>query len=420
VTANPPGKAPSIKAGDTLREFPAQLKMSSSPKILRPKPRRPFENSSTSTPQQPSSPLLSPSHPDETPSRTHSILNLTSSTLLGIYSSTGYETDRDFEQPSTPWGTGAETPRTPPLSAPVRRMSAAPPLHRPSTVSVVLALGLRGILLFGIGLGYGVLVRHLHDERQLAPFQVEGIIKPRNDIGYLLFWGIAGVALGSLLPWVDTLFAVPDLDTPVFEKRGQKSSSSGSEDEGGSDAGIWGADWTPVVRSVGAFVGIAYAIVRLSTPSIFHANTLQRKLPWASTMQASLTLALVNPALWYLIDRSKPGFVLSTAVGATGTALLLVANPDMMPSPAASTSNPRNNTVQHTRLTNGSLGYISRESIEGGIWILSVLFCSCVCFGNIGRRLALSGTGPRKPIPASVLKSNGSLKSSSAAGTRRR
>lgn len=44
----------------------------------------------------------------------------------------------------------------------------------------------------------------------------------------------------------------------------------------------------------------------------------------------------------------------------------------------------------------GGLGsYVSRESLEGGIWILSVLFCSCVCFGNVGRRLALSG-GPKE------------------------
>jgi hypothetical protein len=104
-----------------------------------------------------------------------------------------------------------------------------------------------------MGMGYGLLVRHLHDDRRLAPFQVEGIIKPRDDAGYLLFWGIAGVALGSLLPWVDTLFAVPELDTSVFEKK--------KEEEEESEGGIWGADWTPVVRSVGAFVGIAYAIV---------------------------------------------------------------------------------------------------------------------------------------------------------------
>jgi hypothetical protein len=46
----------------------------------------------------------------------------------------------------------------------------------------------------------------------------------------------------------------------------------------------------------------------------------------------------------------------------------------------------------------GGLGqYVSRESIEGGIWILSVLFCSCVCFGNVGRRLALSA-GPKDRV----------------------
>ena len=113
-------------------------------------------------------------------------------------------------------------------------------------------------------------------------------------------------------------------------------------------------------------------------------------------MQASLTLALVNPVLWYIIDRSKPGFILSVSVGATGTAVLLASNPDMMPSPAS----PRNSTIEHHGIFDESMGplgaYVSRESIEGGIWILSVLFCSCVCFGNIGRRLALSGSGVRK------------------------
>jgi hypothetical protein len=26
---------------------------------------------------------------------------------------------------------------------------------------------------------------------------------------------------------------------------------------------------------------------------------------------------------------------------------------------------------------------------EGAVWIMSVLFCACLCFGNVGRRLAL-------------------------------
>jgi len=107
------------------------------------------------------------------------------------------------------------------------------------------------------------LVRHLHDDQQLAPFQVEGIIKPSNDWRYLVFWGVAGVALGSLLPWVDTLFSPAPKE--AVEEYGNKGTSSpkkivGPDEELDSNS-VLGADWTPVVRSVGGFVGIAYAIV---------------------------------------------------------------------------------------------------------------------------------------------------------------
>jgi hypothetical protein len=75
-----------------------------------------------------------------------------------------------------------------------------------------------------------------------------------------VFWGIAGVSLGSLLPWVDTLFATDKMDTLV------KTSVEEEDTVEGESSGIFGADWTPVVRSVGAFVGIAYAIVSSSHP----------------------------------------------------------------------------------------------------------------------------------------------------------
>lgn len=227
-------------------------------------------------------------------------------------------------------------------------------------------------------MGYGLLVRHLHDDRQLAPFQVEGIIKPRGGWGYLVLWGVAGVSLGSLLPWFDTLFFDEDMKDSSNDSKnrrngevtGPKSPVGGILGGNGGDS-LWSADWTPVVRSVGAFVGIAFAI---------------RKVPWASSLQASLTLALVNPALWYLIDRSKPGFLLSTTISTTGTALLLASNPNILPSPASS---PSNGTIWEQGIGMGK--GVGREGVEGAVWILSVLFCSCVCFGNIGRRLALSG-----------------------------
>lgn len=121
---------------------------------------------------------------------------------------------------------------------------------------------------------------------------------------------------------------------------------------------------------------------------------MQRKLPWQSTLQVSLTLALVNPVLWYLIDRSKPGFFLSSFVGITGTAILLGLSPEMMPSPPSPSP-----LVGSTNLSIGSLlrsnGLIRGESIWVWTWIASVLFCSSVCFGNLGRRLALGDPGKR-------------------------
>jgi hypothetical protein len=118
---------------------------------------------------------------------------------------------------------------------------------------------------------YGLLVRHLHDERQMAPFQVEGIIKPRNNWGYLVFWGVAGVALGSLLPWVDTLWEE--------NLNGQSDRTPSKKAVEEKEAGA-GADWTPVVRSVGAFVGIAFAIVRLSfIHSLRHTDNSTEKAP---------------------------------------------------------------------------------------------------------------------------------------------
>ena len=118
---------------------------------------------------------------------------------------------------------------------------------------------------------------------------------------------------------------------------------------------------------------------------------LQRKLPWQSNSQVSLTLALVNPVLWYLVDRSKPGFILSMLVGLAGTAIAFGVNPEIVPSPAA--PSPRAGMVSNHSYEHGIYdGLISNESIGVGTWIASVLFCSSVCFGNIGRRLAL-GTG---------------------------
>jgi len=105
---------------------------------------------------------------------------------------------------------------------------------------------------------------------------------------------------------------------------------------------------------------------------------LQRRLPWQSTLQVSVSLSLVNPFLWYLIDRTRVGFWLSAAVGIAGTAFLLQTNPEMIQTPET-LSFPDESKIA---------GSVSVESFGVTVWIASVLFCSCVCFGNIGRRFA--------------------------------
>lgn len=324
-------------------------------------------------------------------SKNRSILNLTSSTLFGIYtpSASGFDTSRD--QPSTPWGNGGQTPRhsiddtkPPVIGAYEGPHSQRRHSHQPhqSFLDYILPLGLRTILLFSFGVAYGVIVSHLHDHQQVAPVQLEGV--EQSSWGYLMAWGGVGVLLGGLLPWIDVLWEeVLGRDVEVFASKTQDSRTADvSEDQGPrpasrSGSGL-GADWNPVVRSIGAFIGIAFAI---------------RRLPWQSTSQVSLTLALVNPVLWYLVDRSKPGFLLSMLVGLAGTAIAFGVNPEIVPSPAA--PSPRAGAMNISHNSGVYDGFISNESIGVGIWIASVLFCSCVCFGNIGRRLA--GTPSRRP-----------------------
>jgi hypothetical protein len=366
--------------------------------LLGPRPKRPFELVN-STPPSPSATPPTDSHyfpqavnialdGTATPSRTRSILNLTSSTLFGIYNTSGFAADRETE-PSTPWGTGAQTPiESPKIPADIpdtilvngpdglkRRRRSTAAARRPSLRSQTgfqgyfLPLLGRNLALFAIGVLYGLLISHLHDRQGIAPVKVDGI--DRSAWNYLVFWGSAGVLLGQALPYFDTLWMDDDEDIEESDSRlGRRRIGRGM---GG---------WNDVLRSVGAFVGIAFAI---------------RKLPWQSTLQLSLTLALANPALWYLVDRSPPGFILSCLVSLTGTGILLGINPNLVPSPSPKQV-LQGHVARHSSLGNGTgnvgvnddlvLGMFNQETIGVATWIASVLFVSSVCFGNIGRKLA--------------------------------
>ncbi|KAK7903769.1 hypothetical protein LTR67_001789 [Exophiala xenobiotica] len=341
------------------------------PQVYRPIPRRAFEitpaSADSSMPPSPASEavnneLLAGQKSDSTPSRTRSILNLTSSTLLGIYSPIS---DGNKEELSTPWGTGAQTPiqerrsvddsipQEPSLSWP--RDATKPRLKqkRKDVISILF----QTILLFAFGIGYGSIVTHLHKTQRITPVPVPDV--ERSSLWYLVSWGVFGIVLGNALPLVDafwetTVATAMKGDPATRNRKSDAAPTTTSDNTTASDSGL-GPMWYSAVRSVGVFVGIAFAV---------------RRLPWQSTLQVALTLALANPVLWYLIDRSLPGFALSAMVSIAGTLALLLVDPNFVPVPAI-----------HQQMASEQFGVYT--------WLASILFCTSICFGAIGRRLQL-------------------------------
>lgn len=340
-----------------------------------------------------------PSPPDSPPALTQSqsTANLNSSTLAGIYDCEDQEDvfngGDDDEELHTPWGTGAETPvkRRESISLatyelmrdrsnlPRRRMSYKPaeatPLKQPVTpAGTAVSLASRAMVLFVLGAGYGVLVTHLQQESRLLQLTEASSIMPRYNGSYLALWGfgLTGVALGALQPWFDGLwdglFGSEDEQTVVEAEEPLPDAAKGTASE---------TDWALVMRAVGVFVGVAFAV---------------RRLAWSSSMQLSVAVALASFVLWWLIDRSISALILSAGVGLAGSILVWGVNLDMIPAPAAhnSSSNSVPSMASYTDLATALSSIASQETIEASIWMVSVLFCTCLCFGNIGRRLAKS------------------------------
>lgn len=254
-----------------------------SDQILRPTPRRAFEltpvSTDSSTPPTPSSPentnaelLDSKLNGGAPPSRTRSLLNLTSSTLFGIYSPTGEDFARD--ESATPWGTGAQTPNSRRSGEGIRPRDLASleastntrALHHPhpSPTELIWSLAIQAIVLFGFGTAYGTVITHLHESEQVAPVKVGGI--NRDSWLYIVFWGFSGVLLGNLLPWIDTkaehLGTSADSENSLQQAKSPRTERNAS---GPLESNL-GPDWNPAVRGIGAFVGIAFAIVCSSIP----------------------------------------------------------------------------------------------------------------------------------------------------------
>ncbi|KAF2683486.1 hypothetical protein K458DRAFT_488104 [Lentithecium fluviatile CBS 122367] len=326
------------------------------------------------------------------PPRNKSFLNMTKSTLFGIYDE-DESTTADRSVAETPWGTGAETPARKSADAgkwanglgsldegivmksrsrpntknglgsrsPIPGQPSKPRRRRGLGKYIVVTGKLAALFVFGVV--YGVVVSHLHDTRELAAVRVEGV--DQESWTYFASWGLAGVALGCSLPYVELAWGGPGSDNGDSEDAEKEAEQS------------FGEQWNDIVRSVGAFMGIAFAI---------------RRLPWQSTLQLTLTLALVNPALWYILDRSKPGLSFSLIVTSILTSFIFLSNPDVLPSPSlpATVNGTRTPTPAPIRADEELFaGVVSYENLAVVTWVGSVLFCSCVCFGSIGRRLAV-------------------------------
>ncbi|KAK1238687.1 hypothetical protein MKX07_004263 [Trichoderma sp. CBMAI-0711] len=351
--------------------------------------------------------------PPDSPSllaQSDSIADLNSSTLAGIYDCSdqedvfnGADEDED-EELRSPWGTGAESPvkRRDSLSrgtyelmrdrsrrqsyastdaSRLRQQQQQQQQQQPtSPASRAAWLASRALVLFVLGAGYGVLVTHLHQEQGLLQLSDAGTGMPRYNGSYTAMWGfaLAGVAMGALQPWVDGEW------DRIFGRQQDQEPEADSDESLPDDAAKLETDWTLIMRAVGVFAGVAFAV---------------RRLAWTSSTQVSVAMALVNIFLWWLIDRTMAALVVSTIVGAAGTLFLLSVSPDVIRAPSTTLVTQMHNVSSAEPSAEPATtilgGIASPETVEAGIWILSVLFCTCLCFGNIGRRLARGRTRGR-------------------------
>ena len=216
-------------------------------------------------------------------SRAQSVMNLTSSTLMGIYEPTTYDNDKytPGNEINTPWGTGAETPaRVLSMDEPMsieqnsrhyqarRRSSAHHPVPAPalSTTTSLFYSSLRALLLSGLGVLYGIGVATVRGDRSLPAFRM--INTSGYGWGYMAFWGASGLILGCLLPYVDSLWegSIGGVDS---------GDVSETESDGGKNLRRK-TDWALAVRGIGIFIGIAYAIVSISPDAVGHSKRVNQ------------------------------------------------------------------------------------------------------------------------------------------------
>lgn len=297
------------------------------PQIYRPIPRRTFDL----TPASPES-SLPPSPPTEPvtreqtldaqldreppPSRTRSILNLTASTLTGIYSA-AVDGREDI---NTPWGTGSQTPiqrvstdhdMLSPSSftwgqSPSWKPRSKPtPVRKPPTRTFkqyYAPLLIQTVMLFGFGVGFGSLLTHVHKTQNIAPVPVP--VASHHSYYFQIGWGLLGLIIGNALPRIDSWFEDEEMVEEGFDSQSKHfqhrrassvASRPGREKLSAADDSV-GPLWYSTVRSIGAFIGIAYALVSYKTRHLG---------PFTNSATAQDPMAIHPPGLHHPSNRQS-------------------------------------------------------------------------------------------------------------------
>lgn len=204
--------------------------------------------------------------------------------------------------------------------AKTRSMSTSRPgayhyFHSTNSLSLLQLLTRAGVL-FALGAAYGWY--HTTQIPATVPLAV-----PLQVNGQLLgVAGLSAIILGLVMPLVD--WGMP--------------ASFGPHAKGKA-----GKDWLSIVRALGAFLGMMYAVSKLQIATIF----------WC----------LASPFLWYVLDSSLNGLLAASGTALGGPLVMYLIFPDSF------NSMPREDNLH----------------VFG--WLAASYFSASIFFGNLGRRL---------------------------------
>ncbi|KAJ3095819.1 Insulin-induced protein 2 protein [Phlyctochytrium planicorne] len=182
----------------------------------------------------------------------------------------------------------------------------------------------RAVILFALGFIFSVIIDHLQKEHNITryPSNVTQLFSTASWVP--LCCGFSGCLVGTAYPLMDHVL----LRRPHKVRR----------------------EWSSVIRCCGGFIGVNYAA---------------SKLPWTSSVQVSITLALLAVGLWFLFDRTWHGFIISAVFAIVGTWVVYML-------------------VKH-----GAYSITKPDFFGVRSWFPCILYSSSICFGSIGRQLAV-------------------------------